>query len=65
MTAYIFILGIYDKNEQELRFEHRVVMAESVDDAYTLGQREAEAAGLIPVADHETANDYVIQLVAE
>lgn len=65
MTAYLFILGIVDTNTFEIRFEHKVVVAESEEDAYILGQRAAEAAGLIPVADHETANDYVVQLVAQ
>jgi hypothetical protein len=65
MNVYIFILGIYNRTDAEMRFEHRVVTAESIDAAYDAGQKEAEKAGLIPVADDETANDYVIQLIAE
>lgn len=65
MNAYIFILGIYDKTEHELRFEHFVIMAESIDDAYNVGGREAKERGLIPVAENEMANDYVIQLLPE
>jgi hypothetical protein len=65
MTAYIFILGIWNHTDKELRFHHKVIMADSVDDAYNVGGKAAEKAGLIPVADDETANDYVIQLVEE
>lgn len=65
MTAYLFILGIWNRTRAELRFEHKVVMAESIDGAYVEGQRQAEEAGLLPIAEDDSANDYVVQLVAE
>lgn len=63
MNAYLFIIAVYDAESVEISFDHRVVLAESVDDAYAVGQRAAELAGVIPVKDGEIANDYVIQLV--
>lgn len=64
MTAYIFVLGIWNHEERELRFEHFVLMASSVDEAYELGGQQAKERGLVPVAQGESANDYVIELVA-
>lgn len=65
MTAYIFVLAVYSKSEEMISFHHNVVMADSPEDAYNEGARKAEKAGLIPVADGELANDYVIKLVED
>lgn len=65
MTAWIYVLGIWNRKSEEMRFEHIVVMAPTQTQAYAEGARKAEEAGLLPIKHSgESANDYVIQLVA-
>jgi len=65
MTAYIFVLAICEAKTKEIRFHHKVVMADTPEDAYDEGARLARIGGIIPVAKGEFANDYVVKLVEE
>jgi hypothetical protein len=65
VTAWIFVLAIYNHTAHELRFHHKVVLASSSEEAYDVGSNAAFDSDLLPVAEDESANDYVIKLVEE